>query len=413
MKAIYTLALQFLLHNKKRNLFTLLSLSVAISLSLGIFALFENYRIAQFNNAYAYSGKWDVSVEINAITQEQRNALTEEGIRAYLVQKVLSAQLDPIEAKDRDGPSAPYATHWTLALLETEPGGHSVIRGDLIRGEWPAKEGEIALPSNFIYQGKHISDGSFPIGTPVTLPIGIRISESGEITQDLHFFDGEQWKAVGEETYILTSVIRSIERKIGEFVDYGVAITAMNSELPRTLYLQGNATTNRELQSEKRIVAEVLGVEPDSIEVNETLASAINFVEASDITATYQKAGWALLAVLILIVSAIIVTSLSFHFVTHQKSLAILLANGAKTLHVALVLGIQHTILIGGALIVGMGSLLIFLLRFAAGYSGTFLTRENSVLNHHPVANVFTGYRILYFIACRLDSLFHERVAVQ
>ena len=110
MKAIYTLALQFLLHNKKRNLFTLLSLSVAISLSLGIFALFENYRIAQFNNAYAYSGKWDVSVEINAITQEQRNALTEAGIRAYLVQKVLSAQLDPIEAKDRDGPSAPYAT---------------------------------------------------------------------------------------------------------------------------------------------------------------------------------------------------------------------------------------------------------------------------------------------------------------
>lgn len=414
MTALFKLSLRMYGRNWKRNLFNILSVTVAMLFIMSLLMLYKNYERAQIENAYAYNGTWDFKITNASANMQLTADAIPDVISTALVNASLTAQLDLIEDKDRDGPSADIASHWLLSLIELGPGGSDAMSVSLIDGTWPSRSDEIVIPRDFIYAGKKHLSGDYQIGDTVELAVGKRLLPDQTPTQHAQLSNDESFDVIDTRSYRITGVLQGDYRRVGEFVVPGYIGTddVFENQDNMTLYVQTHLKDSIGLQNIRYNLVETLGVDESAIEANEAITVAVSLIETSNVGKIYRSAGIALIVLLLILVGTIIVTSQAFNFQINEQAFSIMMVNGSGRLFVTLSLLLQNmfTFIISGSLAVILS---ISLTQFFSNYVSQLISEQGE--RYQFTAQIYVSYILLTLLliailVCVLPFFFTRRI---
>lgn len=362
-------------HNRKRSVFNVLSIAIAMFFALSIMLLYQNYERAQLENAYAHAGKWDFRI-LNADESMQNGAASVAGVEdTQLLYYDLTALLDPVLDTEREGPSADFVKHWMLSLVELPLHAQHVLPLDLSEGEWPRSENEIVLPRDFIYDGLKVRSGQYRIGDTIELTVGKRLLPDLSTTQKRQLDADETFEEDGTRLFRISGVLAGDLRKAGEYVETAFIGVSDRDHQSGVLFIHGAADNSAEFQAVKHELGVALSIDSTDIEVNEAVDLAIRLIETSNVAKQFRRTGIILIGILLVLMMTIVITSQSYHFRVHQRQFSILLVNGASNTFVGSVIWFNNLLVFLLAGIIAVGACLLQM-RFYSTYVSRLLAEQ-------------------------------------
>ena len=342
MRALVKLSFRIFGQNRKRNLFNVLSLSIAMFFISSLLLLYRNYEAAQIENAYAYAGTWDYCIPQSDLKMQQSASGLSDVKKIYLINYSLTAKLDPIADTERSGPSAELTDHWLMSLVEIEEGASEVLSDGLAEGRWPVLDNEIAVPWDFVYSGKKLLSKEYQIGDTIELSVGRRLLPGSVPTQEEQLSGMETFEPLGVRTFCITGVIEGEARKSGNYVSTAYIGNPDRHHDHAVLYICSAPEDSRHFEMLKTDLAEELGIPSEQIEKNDAVVLAMRLIETSNISKQYRTAGIVLILCLLALVCTIVLISQSLNFQASQREFSIMMVNGCSRGLVSSILWLQN-----------------------------------------------------------------------
>ncbi len=228
-------AFRLLAYDKKKTAKLVALVAVTLFFPCVLIFSLRNYSEFQLQNAYHYSGEWDIKVNKTALSKERQRelglTLCGEERRMY-------------SAKAKDNSEDDMDPVYVEILECTAP--EQLLYSPLIEGRYPEKDTELVLPYSCSYFGKSPKDGTLKLGETIAFEYGIRTSVDGEPTFYERIEEGETFTTIGTKEY--TVVGFSVYIPISGIQSVRGISYLENGQEATAYYYMSNASTGGELK---------------------------------------------------------------------------------------------------------------------------------------------------------------------